>query len=57
MLKVEKPEGSDDMRSYSPKSGDGSVNFGLFHRGSRSIAVDLKSDEGRFCLGAHCHLH
>ena len=46
VIKVEKPEVGDDMRSYSPKSGDDSVNFGLLNRGKQSIAFDLKSDEG-----------
>ena len=47
VLKVEKPGSGDDMRSYNPKSGDDSVNFGLLNRGKRSIAVDLKSEEGQ----------
>ncbi|CAL8479331.1 alpha-methylacyl-CoA racemase (plasmid) [Caballeronia sp. S22] len=47
VLKVEKLEGGDDMRSYTPRCGDDSVNFGLLNREKRSIAIDLKSDEGR----------
>lgn len=46
VIKVEKPSVGDDMRSYSPKSGEDSVNFGMLNRGKRSIAVDLKSDAG-----------
>lgn len=46
VIKVEKPSVGDDMRSYSPKSGDDSVNFGMLNRGKRSIAVDLKCDAG-----------
>jgi alpha-methylacyl-CoA racemase len=46
VIKIEKPGVGDDMRSYTPKSGDDSVNFGLLNRGKRSVAVDLKSDAG-----------
>ncbi len=46
VIKVEKPGVGDDMRSYSPKSGEDSVNFGMLNRGKRSIAVDLKSEAG-----------
>jgi crotonobetainyl-CoA:carnitine CoA-transferase CaiB-like acyl-CoA transferase len=46
VLKVERPAG-DDMRSYTPKLGADSVNFALLNRGKKSIALDLKSSEGR----------
>jgi alpha-methylacyl-CoA racemase len=47
VIKVEKPSGGDDMRSYTPRAGDDSLNFGLLNRAKRSIVVDLKSAEGR----------
>lgn len=47
VIKVEKPGVGDDMRTYHPRSGDDSVNFGMLNRGKRSIVVDLKSEEGR----------
>lgn len=42
VIKVERPERGDEMRSYTPKFGDDSVNFALLNRGKRSIAIDLK---------------
>lgn len=47
VIKVEKPAGGDEMRSYVPRSGPDSVNFGLLNRGKRSIALDLKSTAGQ----------
>jgi len=47
VIKIEKPAGGDEMRSYSPKAGPDSVNFGLLNRGKRSTAIDLKSTQGR----------
>lgn len=46
VIKIEKPSGGDDMRSYMPRAGDDSVNFGLLNRAKRSVAVDLKSADG-----------
>jgi alpha-methylacyl-CoA racemase len=46
VLKVERPSG-DEMRSYTPKLGPDSVNFALLNRAKNSIALDLKSTEGR----------
>ncbi len=43
VIKIERPGGGDEMRSYVPKFGDDSVNFALLNRGKRSIAVDLKA--------------
>src|SRR5215204_5930848 len=42
VIKVERPGRGDEMRSYTPKFGDDSVNFALLNRGKRSIAIDLK---------------
>lgn len=42
VIKIERPGRGDEMRSYTPKFGDDSVNFALLNRGKRSIAIDLK---------------
>ena len=42
VIKVERPQGGDEMRSYSPKAGEDSGNFVILNRGKKSIAVDLK---------------
>ncbi len=43
VIKIERPGRGDEMRSYTPKFGDHSVNFALLNRGKRSIAIDLKA--------------
>ena len=43
VIKIERPGRGDEMRSYAPKLGTDSVNFGLLNRGKRSIAIDLKA--------------
>lgn len=43
VVKIERPGRGDEMRSYTPKFGDASVNFALLNAGKRSIAIDLKS--------------
>ena len=47
VLKIERPEGGDDARNMGPafRHGD-ALNFHLFNRGKKSIALDLKSPEG-----------
>lgn len=47
VIKVERPGSGDEMRSYTPKLDEDSVNFALLNRGKRSIALDLKSAAGR----------
>ena len=42
VLKIERPDRGDEMRSYTPKFGTDSVNFALLNRGKQSIAIDLK---------------
>ena len=42
VIKVERPKGGDEMRSYHPKAGEDSGNFVILNRGKQSIAVDLK---------------
>ena len=43
VIKIERPGRGDEMRAYSPRFGDDSVNFALLNRGKRSIAIDLKA--------------
>lgn len=45
VIKIERPEHGDEMRSYEPKFGADSVNFALLNRGKRSIVIDLKAQE------------
>jgi formyl-CoA transferase len=47
VLKIERPEGGDDARNMGPpfRHGD-ALNFHLFNRGKKSIALDLKSAAG-----------
>jgi alpha-methylacyl-CoA racemase len=45
VLKIERPDRGDEMRSYVPKFGDDSVNFALLNRGKRSITIDLKQPD------------
>ena len=46
VTKVERPDGGDEMRSYTPRLGATSVNFALLNQGKRSIALDLKRQDG-----------
>jgi crotonobetainyl-CoA:carnitine CoA-transferase CaiB-like acyl-CoA transferase len=43
VVKIERPDHGDEMRSYHPKLGEDSVNFHLLNRGKQSYAIDLKS--------------
>ncbi|WP_265516943.1 CaiB/BaiF CoA transferase family protein [Nitratireductor luteus] len=47
VVKLEKPESGDEMRTYEPKWGEDSVNFALLNRGKKSLAVDLKDPDAR----------
>jgi alpha-methylacyl-CoA racemase len=47
VIKIERPERGDEMRSYVPRWGDDSANFHLLNRGKKSVALDLKSPEDR----------
>jgi crotonobetainyl-CoA:carnitine CoA-transferase CaiB-like acyl-CoA transferase len=42
VVKVERPGGGDEMRSYEPRLGLDSANFAILNRGKRSVTVDLK---------------
>jgi crotonobetainyl-CoA:carnitine CoA-transferase CaiB-like acyl-CoA transferase len=46
VTKVERPDGGDEMRAYTPRLGATSANFAVLNRGKRSLTVDLKSEEG-----------
>jgi crotonobetainyl-CoA:carnitine CoA-transferase CaiB-like acyl-CoA transferase len=42
VIKIERPQGGDDMRGYAPKAGVDSSNFVILNRGKKSFAIDLK---------------
>jgi alpha-methylacyl-CoA racemase len=42
VLKIERPNGGDDMRRFAPEFGADSAVFALLNRGKRSMTVDLK---------------
>lgn len=44
VIKIERPGRGDEMRSYTPKFGEDSVNFAMLNRGKRSLALDLKAE-------------
>jgi len=47
VVKIEPPVGGDRGRSNFPRDGSESVQFALLNRGKKSLALNLKSDEGR----------
>jgi crotonobetainyl-CoA:carnitine CoA-transferase CaiB-like acyl-CoA transferase len=47
VIKVENPQGGDLMRSAGPFVGAESSNFIRLNRNKRSVALDLKSNEGK----------
>jgi crotonobetainyl-CoA:carnitine CoA-transferase CaiB-like acyl-CoA transferase len=47
VVKIERPDGGDEMRRYPPAWGRDSVNFALLNRGKKSVALDLKSSAAR----------
>jgi CoA:oxalate CoA-transferase len=47
VIKVEPPQGGDDARQYGPFRAGKSTYFQSVNRGKQSIALDLKSPEGR----------
>ncbi len=42
VLKIERPDGGDDLRRYQPRWGRDGVGFALLNRGKRGLALDLK---------------
>lgn len=49
VIKIERPGGGDEMRSYEPRLGSDSANFHLLNAGKHSLAIDLK-EKGAFDL-------
>lgn len=47
VIKVENPAGGDLLRTLAPKTDGYSVYHAYLNRGKKSIAVDLKSEEGK----------
>src|SRR5680860_1474710 len=47
VIKVEPVQGGDDTRLWAPQKNGQSSTFLAFNRNKRSLAVDLKSTEGR----------
>lgn len=47
IVKIENVKGGDKLRELAPKNGDYSVYHGYLNRGKKSVAVDLKTDEGK----------
>lgn len=43
VIKIEREDRGDEMRSYTPRMGADSVNFILLNRGKESLAIDLKA--------------
>jgi crotonobetainyl-CoA:carnitine CoA-transferase CaiB-like acyl-CoA transferase len=59
VVKVERPAGGDETRTWGPPFADGEAAYFLaVNRGKRSVAIDLAAPEGRelaleLCAGAH----
>lgn len=47
VLKLERPDGGDELRAATPRWGNASLSFALLNSGKRSIAIDLKSPAER----------
>ncbi|MEO8630621.1 MAG: CoA transferase [Betaproteobacteria bacterium] len=45
VIKIERPESGEELRSYRPRFSDTSVLFAMLNRGKRSIAIDLKAPD------------
>jgi crotonobetainyl-CoA:carnitine CoA-transferase CaiB-like acyl-CoA transferase len=51
VVKVEKLAGGDDARGFNSQAAGGvPATFEVLNRGKRSIAIDLKTDDGRATL-------
>jgi crotonobetainyl-CoA:carnitine CoA-transferase CaiB-like acyl-CoA transferase len=51
VIKIEDPRGGDDTRAWAPFVDGWSTYFLSVNRNKKSVAVDLKSDDGRRLLG------
>lgn len=47
VVKIERPDGGDELRAGLPRWGETSLSFALLNGGKRSIAIDLKSPGAR----------
>lgn len=47
VIKVERPDGGDDMRAYEPLVDGVSVNFMMLNRGKTSLALNLKDQRDK----------
>ncbi|XAH22051.1 CaiB/BaiF CoA-transferase family protein [Xylophilus sp. GW821-FHT01B05] len=47
VIKIERPGHGDELRSGTPRFGADSAAFALLNQGKRSVAIDLKSPQGR----------
>lgn len=45
VVKIERPDHGDEMRTYEPKIGKSSANFVMLNRGKQSIKIDLKAPD------------
>jgi alpha-methylacyl-CoA racemase len=43
VIKVERPDSGEELRTYKPRFADTSVSFAMLNRGKGSIAIDLKA--------------
>src|SRR5690606_2713513 len=50
VLKIENPDGGDPFRNF--REGAYSPHFGAYNRNKRSVALDLRSEEGACALAA-----
>ncbi|WP_406635057.1 CaiB/BaiF CoA transferase family protein [Amycolatopsis sp. WGS_07] len=47
VIKVERPEGGDELRRWRLAEGDTSLLYRAINRGKRSVALDLRTEPGR----------
>ncbi|WP_311209595.1 MULTISPECIES: CaiB/BaiF CoA-transferase family protein [unclassified Aeromicrobium] len=47
VVKLERPDVGDEMRTYSPRHGEASANYAILNRGKKAYAVDFKDHEQR----------
>jgi alpha-methylacyl-CoA racemase len=52
VVKIERPEVGEGMRSFAPRWGGSGANFALLNRGKRSLALDFKNPSHRETLRA-----
>lgn len=50
VIKIERPDGGDAMRTYEPVVDGESLVFAMLNRGKQSVALDLKSPDARDIL-------